>query len=124
MLRASAVVTPSGGTGTTASGSETFTPIYAGKLWAVYLDYAANVTSVTDVIVSLGSGTSNPLLTVDSNASDGWYFPRSALVSKNATAVASTSAPFPVCDILTLTVGSSSPITDAVTAYAYIEEQG
>ena len=122
MVKAS--VTPSGSAGA-AEASVTFTPTYYGKLYAVYLNYASGVTSVTNVDVKLAD-PDVALFTKNDNATDGWWFPRwKPKSSTGATWTVETAADGqkpPVFGSLILNVTSSSPTTDAVTAYVYIDE--
>jgi len=123
MQRMVATITPTGTAGA-SEGNATLTPGYNGKLYAVYLDYAANVTSVTNVTLALTSPVLT-VFTVSDNATDGWFWPRETAVTQSNTAYASTAGlmAFPVVGHLRLSTSSSSPRTNAVTAYVYIEEQ-
>jgi hypothetical protein len=118
MQRLTISVTPSGTTGG-ASGNSTASVFYSGNLHAVYLDYYGSSAS-TCVRLSQGIAPSQNLLTVNSNSADGWYFPRSTLVTSVAGAT-SGNAPFPVTEKLVMSVGTSVP--QVHTAYVYIQEQ-
>ena len=111
-------VTPAGTTGG-ASGSGTATVFYVGNLHAVYLDYYGSTAS-TCVHLAQSMAPSQNLLTVNSNSADGWYFPRSAIVTSVAASMTGY-APFPVIDKLVMSVGTSVP--QEHTAYVYIQEQ-
>jgi hypothetical protein len=72
------VTTVSGTTGT----AQTSRPLQ-GLLNAVYFDYSASMPSTTNVILSHVSDNDMPsevLLTINNNATDGWYRPRANLV--------------------------------------------
>ncbi len=123
MLKLTLALTTTGTTGA-AAATGTFAPFYAGELHSVYLDYAS-VTSVTNVILAQSENPQQPLLTVNDNATDGWYFPRNVATNTGGTARISTAGvfAFPVVSLLTLEVSSSTPTASAVTAYVYIKEQ-
>jgi len=123
MKMVSAAVTPAGTTGA-ADGTAVMTPAHNGKLYAVYLDYAS-VTSVTNVEIRLGTPAVS-IFTKNDNATDGWWFPRfkprSNTCAPWTSEVAADGQMPPVFGQLTLAVTSSTPATNAVTAYAFIAE--
>lgn len=118
-MRDKVVITPSGTTGS-ASGSGTlflrFGP-QSGALSAVYIKYAASITSTTDVTLT-SRDPAVTFLTVSNNTASGWYFPRAQVVSNTAASyTAYTKYPFDAPVVVN--VASSSPVTDAVTVYGY-----
>jgi hypothetical protein len=120
---AKAAVTTTGTTGA-AAGTALMTPHFNGTLYAVYLDYAS-VTPVTNVEIRLGD-PAVAIFTKNDNATDGWWFPRWKPRSNTGAgwtveATADGQQP-PVYGQLTLSVSSSTPATDAVTAYAFIQD--
>jgi len=123
MKKLKASLTPSGSAGS-ASGTAAFEQLADGKLYAVYLDYGS-VATTTDVDIKLADPAVS-LLTVSNNATDGWYFPRHRPVSNTAAgfgaAVDDASQMLPVVGALNLVVAQSTPVTDGVVAYAFVEE--
>ena len=122
MKMVKAAITPTGTTGAT-NNTTVMSPVYNGTLYAVYLDYASSVTSVTNVEIRLND-PAIAIFTKNDNATDGWYWPRETAVTQSGTAYASTAGvfSFPVVGDLRLSVSSGTPSTDAVTAYVYVEE--
>lgn len=124
MKMVKAALTPTGTTGAT-NNTTVMSPTYNGTLYAVYLDYASSVTSVTNVEIRLNDPAVS-VFTKEDNATDGWYFPRWKPRSNTgarwtAEATSDGQQP-PVFGQLTLAVTSSTPATDAVTAYAFIQD--
>lgn len=118
MQRLTISVTPSGTTGG-ASGSATATVFYSGLLHAVYMDYYGDTAS-TCIRLSQSIAPSQNLLEVAANTADGWYFPRSVLVTQDGSST-SGNTPFPVTEHLVLSIGTSVP--QEHIAYVYIQEQ-
>jgi hypothetical protein len=116
-------VTPAGTTGS-ATGSASVVLETTGELNAIYLEFGSSVTNDTRVNIQFADPVDN-FLTVVSN-SGAWYFPRHPVSNTAGTSYTSTSAlgltRFPMIGTLVARAISSSPVTDAVTAHIYIDE--
>jgi hypothetical protein len=117
-------VTPVGAAGS-ASGTAAYDNYHGGRLYAVYLDYAAGVTSTTDVNIKMFDPPVS-IFTSTNNATDGWFFPRYRPRSMTGMAFTieadSGASQLPVVGPPYLVVAQSSPTANAVTAYLFIEE--
>lgn len=69
-------VVAAGGAGT-SSGSGRTPELVAGAILAVHLDYSASMAATSDVTIQEAHNSpALPVLTVNNNATDGWYYPR------------------------------------------------
>jgi hypothetical protein len=116
-------VTPAGTTGA-ATGSTQVALTNFGRLEAVYLEFGSSVTNDTRINIQFTDPVDN-FLTVVSN-SGAWYFPRHPVSNTGGTSYTSTSSlgltRFPMVGTLVARAISSSPVTNAVTAHIYIDE--
>lgn len=73
--RTQVTVTCTGGAGTSAGNDDTSTPIY-GIILDVHLNYSASMAATSDVVIQEANHSpAVPVLTVNNNATDGWYYP-------------------------------------------------
>jgi len=124
LIRHKILVTPAGVTGV-ASGNTTVLLERYGDLHALYLDFASTVTNDTVVLIKT-TDPEIPIFTLTGSKTDAWYFPRETVNTATGASYTSTSTTlisYPIVGSLKVTASASSPVTDAVTAYVYIEER-
>lgn len=124
MIKMTATVATGLGTTGTVDASVTAAPWgVKGELHSAYFNFDSSVTSVTNVTIATDAGV---LFTLSNSNSDSWYYPRDN--PHNASGVAyATGSPlvmFPITEgTMRVSVSSSTPSVDALTAYLYIKEQ-
>jgi len=113
-------VTPSGTTGA-ATGSNSIALTDPGWLEAVYLDYTS-VTIDTRVQIQHLTPAGNVLSVT--GKTDAWHFPRKPASNLAGTSYSSAMGlqRYPVLGTLVVRATSSTPTTNGVRAYIYIDE--
>lgn len=118
------VTTGACGADGSASGNTTADEMVRGRVVAVYLDYAATLTTTADITLApAGTPTENVLAKANS-ATDAWYYPRRAVHSSAGAAIEYANGypiyePFWVDDYLKLSVAQGTALTPCVTAYVF-----
>ena len=101
----------SSGTEGLAAMTATSKDFVRGHVWGVHLDYAAGITTTTDVTLS-GADPTLTLLSVANNATDGWYYP---VVATTLNPAPTETAPSydrpPINSLITAVVTQTSLIT-------------
>jgi len=94
----------------------------SGELLAVYIDYHASAPNTTDVTITFpGNPATQTALTRSNSATDGWLYPRSAIVDNAGAAITNGHAPYVIQgSVIDVAVAGSNALTDCVTVYCYV----
>lgn len=99
-------ITTTGSAGT-ASGSKQSDGPLRGHVYGLYLDYAAGITTTTDLTITTTSAPIATLMTRANSAMDGWFYPAAQQTGSTGSGTG-TYDRFPVADFLTAALGQST----------------
>ena len=114
-------VTTAGSSGSaTGTGSE---PVPLGLLHSMYFDFHASAPGTTDTEVSApGDPAATTLMTLTNGNTDGWFFPGSQMDDASAAAITGAYvSPIIHGNVLQIALSQCDALTDALTAYCFIE---
>jgi hypothetical protein len=122
MLKQVLSVTPAGTTGS-ATGSDSVVLSRGYVLDGVYINYTS-VTSDTVVRLQLVDPPVT-MLVIETNATDGWYFPRKNYCTSTGASYSSwlsSIAEYPIMGTLVARVSTSTPTTNGVKFYCWFKD--
>jgi len=119
--RALASVTVSGAAGA-ATGTADTDEMVRGQVMAIYLDYTADISTTTDVVIGAEHAPSDTILSLSNYYTDTWVYPRRTVQDNTNTNVTFDGTneiyePFWVDDYVRVAVSESS--TSTLKAYIY-----
>lgn len=119
-------VTTAGSTGS-ASGSATTSAIVRGEIMRIDVDYGSLTTTTDITITQANELVSAPIVAKQNSATDATYYPSVILTDNGATSrtfdgTRPVVRPFPVNDLLSVSVAQTTAATPAITIDVYWEE--
>ncbi len=102
-----------------ATGTGTTDGYIRGHVYAIHLDYAASLTTTTDVTVSLASPAKTVMYKLNS-VTDAWYYPEAQATGGDGAAISGAYDRMPISGRLVVNIGSSTGTTTTTALTATI----
>jgi hypothetical protein len=97
-----------------ATGSQVSSNPVRGHMYAVHLDYAAGISSTTDITLATQNAPVVTIMTISNNATDGWYYPAVEQTSNVGAGLSVYDRP-PMADYLSVSAAQTTSSTSVVT---------